>query len=728
MLVIHQLDYSHGQYSAFLPKHLCDSKSCSKAKGDGTKNSEHNCHNHSNNREGECDFLVVGQAFVAVFEVKATILTNMEDQDISGKIDRFDVCYSAALKQRKRMIDLLLVNSFSDDNGCSVETIGFTVFSNISRDEFDNIILKNSKKELSSYGLLFSDDLKNFTRWFLENLASQSPSRTTYSSDQGLLKKIKCCLLGLWCMDNKNKWDETKCSLAKCVKDVDEKLRMGIFTEYEAKSVMKDPLALTSLQAIRKRVRQTTSSTCSESDIATVFSDSTSEWSSLVVGTDKTSPVSITIDVIADSTDIFKKYLNIRCLSEGQRAIFDSNERFLWVNGPAGSGKTLVILGKILQMVRTPYSGKKIILMCPDLINCTAVRRHQKFLEEIKDVPYEIMESVDTDFDGFKLKIAKSDSKVILLKSRCSKDGSFIMMLQTLIQLQQGKYHIIVDDFQLDKFWTDSSEDPEVITGFITAMDEVKKQPNDEISVWVFCDLVQQILYETLYNASHIKKLNEDHRNKLKANFVIKSLEANLRNTCDIATLLDLLRNKFTEMVKPSIAQQEIGHFLRGTKPLFYLIEDATHDFSDIIRTEINKLDGLGNNDIGVLYSGRTNIDHKFLGHPKSEHQNDIEKIIETVSKGKGKAKVIIDVERIEDSWSAEWPAVIAIIHGSVRWSELYLAVSRARVYTSVIILGSGNESEAGAFLKYFELCNDVCKVITIKNQNVQSSENIEDF
>ena len=92
------------------------------------------------------------------------------------------------------------------------------------------------------------------------------------------------------------------------------------------------------------------------------------------------------------------------------------------------------------------------------------------------------------------------------------------------------------------------------------------------------------------------------------------------------------------------------------------------------------------------------------------------------------KAKVIIDVERIEDSWSAEWPAVIAIIHGSVRWSELYLAVSRARVYSSVIILGSGNESKAGAFLKYFELCNDVCKVITIKNQNVQSSENIEDF
>ena len=63
-LVIHQLEYTHMQYSAFLPEHLCDKMRCK------TGAQDHSCHKRPDEIEGECDFVVVGYSFAAIFEVK----------------------------------------------------------------------------------------------------------------------------------------------------------------------------------------------------------------------------------------------------------------------------------------------------------------------------------------------------------------------------------------------------------------------------------------------------------------------------------------------------------------------------------------------------------------------------------------------------------------------------------------------------------------------------------
>ena len=46
---------------------------------------------------------------------------------------------------------------------------------------------------------------------------------------------------------------------------------------------------------------------------------------------------------------MLKAHLNIRCLSQQQQELLICEDRFVWLDGPAGSGKTIVTLGKIFQ-------------------------------------------------------------------------------------------------------------------------------------------------------------------------------------------------------------------------------------------------------------------------------------------------------------------------------------------------------------------------------------------
>ena len=75
-VVIHQLEFTHKQYSAFLPNHgKCTKKRCEKGPD------PHPCHKQPRDTEGECDFVVVGDAFVAVFEVKGLSLLDRDAAD-----------------------------------------------------------------------------------------------------------------------------------------------------------------------------------------------------------------------------------------------------------------------------------------------------------------------------------------------------------------------------------------------------------------------------------------------------------------------------------------------------------------------------------------------------------------------------------------------------------------------------------------------------------------------
>lgn len=209
-LVVHQLEYTHEQYSVFLPEHHCNTKKCKKGP------EKHLCHKKAREIEGECDFVVMGDHFVAVFEVKGLSLQQTkEDNNI-----KFKGCCDSALTQRKRTTDL--IKSIEP----SVMIFEFTVFPNISEDEVDESYLRDET-------ILFSNDLMS-----LVSIVASCEERSSLGT-VSVMDGSRCCLLGLWCINLENKWDFNSCSFPKCLKDVDEKLRYALITRKlvdEAKS------------------------------------------------------------------------------------------------------------------------------------------------------------------------------------------------------------------------------------------------------------------------------------------------------------------------------------------------------------------------------------------------------------------------------------------------------------------------------------------------------------
>ena len=95
-IVIHQLEFTHEHYSAFLEDHLCNTKRCKRGQSD------HPCHKEPKQTEAECDFLVMGQSFVAVLEVKGLRLQYTDEDTIKLK-----GCCESAFLQRKRIKELI---------------------------------------------------------------------------------------------------------------------------------------------------------------------------------------------------------------------------------------------------------------------------------------------------------------------------------------------------------------------------------------------------------------------------------------------------------------------------------------------------------------------------------------------------------------------------------------------------------------------------------------------
>ena len=305
VIVIHQLDYTHEQYNAaFLPNHPCNAKMCKRGLD------THDCHKPKKNLEGETDFVVIGMNFVAVLEVKGLSLQSCTE-DV-GEL-KMKGCVEDASRQRKRMVDLIR----SVDSTLMVYE--FTLLTNVSREEVD-------EKYLSDKTLLFSEDL--------DHLVHIIDSCEVFSSNtlkSGIIKNVAWCLLGLWCINQDNKWDITTCSLPKCIMDIDSKLRRALVTRKSVDEIAAEVNRSSGKNKGRK------SSSCK-----------------------KEYPKN---PDMVDAPSLFQKYLNVKSLTKDQLDIFESEERFLWVEGPAGSGKTVVMLGKIINLALTTPPEIKILLV-----------------------------------------------------------------------------------------------------------------------------------------------------------------------------------------------------------------------------------------------------------------------------------------------------------------------------------------------------------------------------
>ena len=679
-LVIHQLEFTHEQYSAFVGEHLCDRKRCKKGE------EKHFCHKERKQVEGECDFVVVGDNFIAVFEVKGLSL-NCTDEDKN----KFEGCCETALLQRKRIRNL--IQSINP----SVMIFEFTIFPNISTDEIhvkdETILVKEDLKQIGS----IIDACEEFA---ILSHASNTAKDNLYR-----------CLLGLWCIDQEGKWDTDKSSLTWCIKDIDQKLRRALVTR---KSVDTDKLTASSKTGKEKKRKYPEN------------------------------------PGMVEAPKLFKDYLNINCLTQGQLDAFNSTERLLWVEGPAGSGKTMVMLGKIINIVQNETPPKRVIVIIPGLKEPTRLKGHLKLLKDITDCTMVSYESYQTG--DISSKVAALERSVFDQLCNTTSKVVLFTIFHTLIEDHLTMYgiltnfdYVFVDDYQslYNKLHREIVQEDSASTSWcqqnvLNVLFCIVK--NSAINLWVLCDEGQAVLSHAvvipsipanvrcdpkeelpLLKVKHIKDFSINFKKYFSTQVV---LPVNLRNTMEICALSSFIRTEINAVFAYSavcsgqkileLPKQRIGHFLRGPIPEIYLMRDSDPAaIKRLLGKELRKIkgsvNGLDNKDIAVLLFGTTGPSFNDLA-----------------------LRLLLDgVTAISPSLSVsgEWPAVISVheclflpsdaVHADWIWytsllPSLYIEVTRARVYSTLILCNyiPNRCPFLDRFLSELRKRRDICKIV----------------
>ena len=164
----------------------------------------------------------------------------------------------------------------------------FSIFNRLAKEDVCEFRKYQNLSSEIKKKIVLKNDMIEFSEWWKVNVLSHVPDKTPPLEDRPIN-----VLLGLWCADNKNVCVTEKCSLANCISDIDGQLKSEKITR-----VPKGP--------INKEIK--------------------------------------------GASPVFKKYLGIECLTAEQAEIFKSKKNFLWISGPAGSGKSILILGKIIDL------------------------------------------------------------------------------------------------------------------------------------------------------------------------------------------------------------------------------------------------------------------------------------------------------------------------------------------------------------------------------------------
>ena len=303
-----------------------------------------------NKEAGECDFVVIGEHNVVVIEVSDV---RIDDGITSNK--RVKTAFNRKKKQAGRTTELVHLIMNPSESGATSNVRWFCAFHSISSEIGAKLFQPEQTRNI-----IFSDFLdtsvgpdqyqNNFQLWWIENVSSTSTNGWYPDNLRGKIrfKTIRArhnILIGLWNIDSQNNVNpEERCSLGCNIMKVDSQLRNADIT-----------------YGFRNPDR-------------TGFNNPN----------------------FVEADHVFQR-MGIKYLSKEQDEIFKSKEKFSWVNGPAGSGKTLLLLGKA---VKAAESGDLVVIFT----NCDEDRDmeiyHKSFIDA--EIPFDLVKFRETDIEGLR--------------------------------------------------------------------------------------------------------------------------------------------------------------------------------------------------------------------------------------------------------------------------------------------------------------------------------------
>ena len=623
VIVLHGLKYTHGQFKECVPSHTSS-----------------DCKKKDEEMEGECDFVVVGDNFLAVLEVKSPDMDGKKPEKMIK--DR----YKESIKQRERTSELIK-GVFEQCHSNVPFIFEFSSFNRLTQDQVQTHGNFSNEQKKS---IILKHDLIDFKNWWTENVLSE-----VTDGMQLLEHRPINVLLGLWTADIKTVCNPEKCSLTHCILDIDEQLKSEKVTR-----VPKAP--------INKGIK--------------------------------------------GASPVFKDYLGVECLTAQQSKIFKSGKNFLWIDGPAGTGKSVLIIGKILDIyeektTKVTKEEKAPTIPLSETQSLLVVfgrkgpgRSSSEFYEPALDKAN--VRYISVDLNGKEsptmTKLAEEEYKVAILYYFSQNEADLLTMTQsemrdqvslnqdgltlTKILSQFGKnHHIFIDDAHC-MFSFDITDDK------VCNLDEIKNSVEMKIDclagrsdkknlvTWVSWDILQ---FYTPYGTGReglsrcattiydmvIERIKDD----------VETLSINLRNTVEIADLLGVVRNEILYGSNISLPQQKRGHYIHGFVPKIYVIA------RNVVTTETESLE---------MAKKIIACEKEVLKELKPIDQLGIISCYRLSHRMESKGREN-DVHNIA---SVEWPAVISNIHNpyisdddlKILLRQLYMKISRARVYSVVVL------------------------------------------
>ena len=483
----------------------------------------------------------------------------------------------------------------------------FSVYPNLKK-------IYNKEFKLSvdeKVSIIFEEDIHTLTDWidWWKNNVSDL-ILPLYPKFQTIHEEVRNFLLAVWCTDNKGKCDSAKFSLGRCIMDIDEKLRSAEFTFRE-----NNP------------------------------------------------------DVITNPSKV-TDFMGIKNFTKQQYDLIISNEHFCWVNGPAGTGKSVVLLEKMFNLA-TENDENKIIL-----IGGTTHHDYQKILENTSIKVAVISFAEDEKVDEIRSKIEECfrNHQVAILSKSFTQSGTERLVFPNYNKLFRSLpgVNVFIDDFQYVFGWID---DFNVLVGFL----RISQMISASNYVFVTYDIMQGCLNYT------DKELHTKLINLLKDRVPsgqLYSLTKIMRNTFDLSIDLAKIRGIISEELfdKSEIVLpcQQPGHFIHGPKTAVHVFNNFDEENIKLIfNKEFRRITYRTDNtaevpDVGLI--------HTYFDNGTLHLVEDLEMNIND-----GKLFSFAD-----QTYSKEWPSVIVLhtIPHRSQWNckMLYLAMSRARVKCTVIM------------------------------------------
>ena len=619
-IVLHSFKFTHHQYR------LCAGEShirkgCPKCKG-----------KNASNQDGECDFLIICADKFIIIEVKN--MENIYGRCTTNKLKALIGTYRKSVEQRNKVVELI---KCIDKDATILQFTAYPNFSKRFKDQFqfsEMTELRLMDNELST--IIFEDDFSrnklkknwisrlvsffsrrckkyenssNFVAWWAANVTqANSPS-------SGSHEKVRNILLAIWATESKT-CDKSKCSLGRCIMDVNKELKEGRIT-FEPKK--------------GKNRNQNPG--------------------------------------VVKAPDVISRCVGVINLTTQQNDVFYSSEKLLWINGPAGAGKTVILCGKIIQLIQSGSDNKVVVFKFVGPGNNSL---HYQHALDKASIEYELISTSEDKHTPAQLADLITESSVIIVEITDYLPG--MIRFTDILSVLSG-YNIFVDDIQTV---IDYKTTAEMCTVLIDKLLELSADK----TVWIACDIVQAwfLLNRSILIVANLltDKLTPNQR---------ATLTMNLRNTSDLSNILFVIRDQFVtlyslksdnlDLVLPTQLQ---GHFIHGPLPVMHVFNDDNVD--NIIRVFDIELDGLCTMD---------EFDYSDIGIVANVTSSDVVSLVwKSVNMRCDNTDSKIAVCYSAYCASAQWPAVIVLHTVWDREEEdlthLYLLLSRARVYCSVVI------------------------------------------